>query len=429
MKKSIFRITFFVIMTFFLVSSVSSQQKPPRFEKPGIPGLGNGSSSWTVMVYLDGDNSLESAAVDDFLKMAAAGSTEQVHVVAQFDRIDGFDTRFGNWTGTKRFYISKGLTPTNENAVMNVGEVNMADPANLVDFLYWAKTNYPAENYALLMWHHGNGRLMSKAELWQDWMQRKKQGLIFKDLCRDDTSGSDSLDIGDVRKALHSGGGAQLIGFAGSVTGMIEAAYEIKDFGEIMVGHGEIEPRGGWPFDTIISDLSAYPSWNALKFGSAILDRYYETYGSSATQSAVDLSKMDSLVGKVRAFAEEMVISRKSGRAAVSNAADNLLTGIKHTVTGERHKLPIYFPVIAENFDPAYNGLKINFPGAGLWGEFLQTFYRSMEAYEKAFDKGTTLVLSPNSDFMRFFGIMSTLPVSANESAEPAPRKIITANP
>ncbi|MDP6109393.1 MAG: protease modulator HflC [Rhodospirillales bacterium] len=31
-------------------------------------------------------------------------------------------------------------------------------------------------------------------------------------------------------------------------------------------------------------------------------------------------------------------------------------------------------------------------------------FYRSMEAYEKAFDKNTSLVLSPDSDFMRFFG-------------------------
>jgi membrane protease subunit HflC len=34
-------------------------------------------------------------------------------------------------------------------------------------------------------------------------------------------------------------------------------------------------------------------------------------------------------------------------------------------------------------------------------------FYRSMEAYEKAFSDGTSLVLSPDSDFMRFFGAAS----------------------
>ncbi len=35
------------------------------------------------------------------------------------------------------------------------------------------------------------------------------------------------------------------------------------------------------------------------------------------------------------------------------------------------------------------------------------SFYRSMEAYEKAFDNDTSMVLSPDSDFMRFFGAAS----------------------
>ena len=35
--------------------------------------------------------------------------------------------------------------------------------------------------------------------------------------------------------------------------------------------------------------------------------------------------------------------------------------------------------------------------------EFFE-FYRSMEAYSKAFGKGTTMVLSPDSDFFKFFG-------------------------
>jgi membrane protease subunit HflC len=34
-------------------------------------------------------------------------------------------------------------------------------------------------------------------------------------------------------------------------------------------------------------------------------------------------------------------------------------------------------------------------------------FYRSMEAYDQAFGEGTSMVLSPDSDFMRFFGAAS----------------------
>ena len=39
---------------------------------------------------------------------------------------------------------------------------------------------------------------------------------------------------------------------------------------------------------------------------------------------------------------------------------------------------------------------------AGFFG-----FYRSMEAYAQAFGEGTSMVLSPDSDFMRFFGASS----------------------
>jgi len=34
-------------------------------------------------------------------------------------------------------------------------------------------------------------------------------------------------------------------------------------------------------------------------------------------------------------------------------------------------------------------------------------FYRSMEAYNEAFGEGTTMVLSPDSDFFKFFGDIS----------------------
>ncbi len=40
-------------------------------------------------------------------------------------------------------------------------------------------------------------------------------------------------------------------------------------------------------------------------------------------------------------------------------------------------------------------------------------FYRSMEAYREALGEGTTMVLSPNSDFFRFFGDVSGKPQAA----------------
>ena len=73
--------------------------------------------AWTLMVYLDADNNLESAGIDDFLEMATVGSDANINIVVQFDRINGYDTSYGDWTRCKRFYIEKDMTPIPGNAV------------------------------------------------------------------------------------------------------------------------------------------------------------------------------------------------------------------------------------------------------------------------------------------------------------------------
>ena len=64
---------------------------------------------WTFMVYLDGDNNLEGAGIDDFLEMSAVGSTQHINIVVQFDRIGGYDSRYDNWTTCKRFLVTPGM--------------------------------------------------------------------------------------------------------------------------------------------------------------------------------------------------------------------------------------------------------------------------------------------------------------------------------
>ncbi len=56
------------------------------------------SRKWTVMVYMAGDNNLDSNGVEDLSEMKRVGSTDQVAIVAQFDRK-------GKKGHTKRYYI------------------------------------------------------------------------------------------------------------------------------------------------------------------------------------------------------------------------------------------------------------------------------------------------------------------------------------
>jgi hypothetical protein len=64
-------------------------------------------ANWTILHYTAVDNNLEGAAFNDYYEMQIAGSGEGVNIVAQLDRAEGFDNRFGDWTDTRRFYIEQ----------------------------------------------------------------------------------------------------------------------------------------------------------------------------------------------------------------------------------------------------------------------------------------------------------------------------------
>lgn len=123
------------------------------------------AAKWTFMVYMIGDNNIELSAINDFLEMAAVGSNNDVRIVVQFDRSSAHDTSYGDWTTTKRFYITSGMTPTAANALMDLGEVNMADPNSLRAFINWSTSSYPADRYALVLWAHGNGWRLQREQL------------------------------------------------------------------------------------------------------------------------------------------------------------------------------------------------------------------------------------------------------------------------
>jgi len=252
------------------------------------------------MVYLDADNNLEDAGIDDFLEMAQVGSDASVNIVVQFDRIDGYDDRYGDWTSTKRFYIAQGMIPTAANALSDLGEVNMGAPQSLIGFVNWAKTNYPATNYALVLWDHGSG-----------WKLRRPRPPI-KGVCYDDTSDGDGLESPELYSALRSitNDGANpihLLAFDACLMGMIEVDNQIKPFVNVRAGSEEVEPGAGYPYDTILTSLVSNPNMSAATLGSEIVDKYYAYYNGQ-THSAVDLgASYTALNDAVDSFAQTLI--------------------------------------------------------------------------------------------------------------------------
>jgi hypothetical protein len=252
--------------------------------------VGNSSvADWTFMVYLDGDNTLENASIDVFLKMASVASSPRVNVIVQLARVPGKDVRYGNWTGCKRFSVHSGMTPDPGNAVQDLGVIDMGDPNTLRDFLNWTINNYPANFYFLVLWDHGAGCI---------WV------------CYDVTYG-DALSLPKLSEAM-AGLPVNIDDVLMDACGMsmAEVAYQIKDSANILIG-----PEGlGYapaPYDNYLKDLTSNPSMSPNAFAKKIVKDYMDwcmlaNNIPSATMSATDLTRMLSLTTAIDDFASAL---------------------------------------------------------------------------------------------------------------------------
>jgi len=118
-----------------------------------------GRVKWNFLVYLDGDNDLEPQAISTMNEIEKYGSTDDVNVLVLVDRIPGYDTSNGDWTGTRLYYITQDSDTSiiNSMLVENLGEMDLSDPDSLQAFIVYCDAHYPASQTVLTVWNHGGG--------------------------------------------------------------------------------------------------------------------------------------------------------------------------------------------------------------------------------------------------------------------------------
>lgn len=402
----------------------------------------NDPAKWTFMVYLDADNNLESAGLDDFFEMASVGSTTSVNIIVQMDRVAGYSSSHGNWTDTRRFLIQNGDTPSMA-PVQNLGEQNMGDPAVLRDFVEWAITNYPAEHYALSIWKHGGGWRILRERMAERAIRATRERAFDTGVARaiawDDTD-NDKLYMKEVQQALEAAKQRlqersntavkiDVTGFDACLMGMVEVAYAMRNVGNWIVGSEENEPGDGWPYDTILSDVVATPSMTPESLAALIVNKYGSAYTSGITQSSVGIAKITNLTAKInnfttkansewaklkeartnarayhpwgnsywgvdlRDFADE--VYNRVSTADIKNAALELRNAVDDFVSAESHTpdmagsygTAIYFPpsLSAFNNDPDHSGyedsntfMPVDFVKHHQWDNWLQDYYANI---------------------------------------------------
>ena len=259
-------------------SDMASEGKSDRTGSPATT-----QAKWTFMVYMAGDNNLDGAALRDIAEMARAGSTKDVNILVQLDRIEDNLTR--------RFRITQG-GGFKTDCIQTFGDTNTGDPQILYEFVKWEADNYPADRYALILWNHGSG-------WWEDAKSRaagpaakKPRRRLFRQpvrypvpqehlnipapqvqrsICYDDTSNGDALDNRELRIVLAGicallGRKIDLLGMDACLMNMVEVAYQLRESVNVIVGSEIEEPFDGWPYAEILTRLNARPRQDATTF-------------------------------------------------------------------------------------------------------------------------------------------------------------------
>ena len=286
-----------------------------------IPG------NWTVMVWLDGDNNLETAAVNDLNEMELglynalqrnSGIEDNIQIIVQIDRISGYLTGGydggSDWQDTRRYKIKPDSVTSDavirSEKLAELGEIDMSDAGELKDFISYCKTNYPSDNFALILWNHGGGVRGTERSSFidSDYLNTPKA------VCWDETTGeNECLYIGEITDTLTDSEDVDFIGFDACLMGMAEIAYEYRPGNgsfnaEYMAASPAEEQGDGWEYDALFYCFTGETEGitaPAEFFSKAVVTEYKRAFSdySAEAMSAYDLSYISDVKDRLDALA------------------------------------------------------------------------------------------------------------------------------
>ena len=397
------------------------------------------AAKWTFIVYIAGDNSLDTSLKGDQLKrdinkMEVAVNSTDINIIALADKNgDGNTFIYEIRHDDDRSLINSSTKSVTGTLFQNLpsgttDELNTGDPATLVVFSTWAIANYPADNYCLVVWNHGGG--------WWPKSPKLKKGIAWDD----NTPDNDYLTTAELGSALSQiktnlGKNIDIVGLDACLMSQIEVAYQIKDYANYMVAAEENEY--GWPYDGILTELVLNPNYNPKTFSQKIVDIWDKAYFDEAvsyfssvldkrTAAAIDLSKIGKLATAINNFSNELIATKKTiplylarnsvdyfgesnndkyggvdiydlayiveqnpdlDSASLRNAANSVMNSLNNCVIANRvgnqhknsHGLSINFPKTVDAWqiwnNPDGNYVNLSFCQATNWDEFLADYY------------------------------------------------------
>lgn len=223
---------------------------------------------YTVMLYMIGSD-LESepdevtgAGTSDLEEMLAVMMGEQSEIINK--RVNLVAEAGGSYQWgmpelegmqNVRFCINDGGI----DDLKELRDTNMGESSALSDFINYAMGTYPAQNYILLFWNHGNGPI---------------EGYGYDVLHEGDSILLSEMRTGIEQSELDTR--LRLVGFDACLMGSIETAGVMSTYADYMVASAELEPQDGWDYTWL--DIFAEENLTGEQIGKRIVDCYDAFY-------------------------------------------------------------------------------------------------------------------------------------------------------
>lgn len=293
------------------LSAIVEQAAAGEAEDLPVPESGRtGVKEWTVMVFVNAKNNLESYGLKDVNEMEMIGSSDQVNVVAELGRISGYYSGEGDWKGSRRYLVQKddNASAVTSPVLMEIPRSDMGSWEYLADFVAWSKARFPAKHYALIIWNHGSG--------WnKDFAFEASKGISYDD------ETNTHITTPQLAQLLQRTGKMDILSMDACLMQMIEVAYEVKDGADYVVASEETEPGDGYTYNTMLEPLVKNPLMGAANFSKVMVDAFtnhYQSIGQGATQSSIKTAALDGFRGRLDGLVDALVASND---LAVAKAA------------------------------------------------------------------------------------------------------------
>ena len=263
---------------FHLVIGLSLILIIQAFFIPAIPGEdGSSTANWTLMMYFDGDNKLQSVMELYLSYIQDILYEPMVQIIVLIDGIQIGDT--------KLYHIMN-------NTLIELDwedESDMDASSTLEQFIQTVRTDFPASHYGLFI--------------------ESNKGSAWQGLCYDEHGDGIMITMPELKDLLDNVtdqglSKINILGIESCMTGNTELAYQIKDYINILIAGpecGVVAPAQGigFPYQSFITELVHQPDMTPEQLSIEIVDNFKPINEPSLKTKtnlfAIDLSIMNDL--------------------------------------------------------------------------------------------------------------------------------------